>query len=380
MRTGGSGVSSLKRTVLHPLYVEYGAKLVDFGGWEMPVQFDSILKEHEAVRGAAGLFDVSHMGEFEVVGREARSFLQSMVTNDLSRLVPGRAVYSPMLYEHGGTVDDLLVYCLTDERYLLVVNAANIDKDYAWLSEHATGYAVSVRNRSDECALLALQGPRAASILQRLTSVSLAAVRPYRFVMGEVDGVQALVSRTGYTGEDGFEIYVPPESAPTLWRRLLAVGEADGLLPCGLGARDTLRLEAALPLYGHELDTDITPLEAGLHRFVKFDKGDFIGRASLITQQETGPARELVGLRLLHRGVPRAGQAIVALSHGCTAREGTCIGRVTSGTHSPTLHQGIALALVDAGCVKIGSQVGIDIRGRATVAEVVKIPFYRRAR
>ncbi|MCL6631486.1 MAG: glycine cleavage system aminomethyltransferase GcvT [Alicyclobacillus herbarius] len=377
-------MSSLKRTALYPLYARSGAKMVDFSGWEMPVQFDSILREHEAVRTRAGLFDVSHMGEFEVIGREAGLFLQSMLTNDVSRLVPGRALYSPMVYPNGGTVDDLLVYCLKENHYLVVVNAANIQKDFDWLHAYTGKYQVFVRDRSDEYALLAVQGPRSESILQPLVDreVSLAALRPFRFQYTSVAGVRVLISRTGYTGEDGFEIYAPAEHAGVLWQRILTDGQELGLVPCGLGARDTLRLEAALPLYGHELTADITPLQAGLDRFVKFDKGDFVGREALWQERQLGVPRRLVGLTLLERGIPRAHQPVVSLAGKPDADNDRpeVIGMTTSGTMSPTLKQGIALALVDTGYLSRGGAMGVDIRGRVAPAKVVELPFYRRQR
>jgi aminomethyltransferase len=378
-------VSELKRTPLYPLYEEYGAKTVDFSGWEMPVQFQSIIQEHEAVRTRVGLFDVSHMGEFEVSGPGAGAFLQEMVTNDVSKLEPGRALYSPMVYPHGGTVDDLLVYCFTPTRFLVVVNAGNIEKDYDWLANHARGRDLTLIDRSPEVALLALQGPLAETVLQRLTDTPLSAIRPYRFCEGRVAGVQAILSRTGYTGEDGFELYVSADDAHRLWRSLLAEGRPEGILPCGLGARDTLRLEAALPLYGHELDEQITPLEAGLGRFVKLDKGEFVGREALQRQKETGVTRKLVGLRVAGRGIPRAGQTVLAgesakiPSSGQPESSGV-VGHVTSGTMSPTLKQGIGLALVNAAHTEVGESLFVDIRGKAVAAEVVETPFYRRPR
>jgi aminomethyltransferase len=363
---------TLKRTPLYPLYERWGAKTVEFGGWEMPVQFTSILQEHEAVRTRAGLFDVSHMGELEVTGPDAAALVQRLATNDVGRLQPGMAMYSPVCHPHGGCVDDVLVYCFAPDRYWVVVNAANTEKDYAWFREHVASEDVQVVNRSEEIALLALQGPLAAAVLQSLTDVSLDTLRYYRFTEGQVAGVKAVVSRTGYTGEDGFELYIASGDAPALWDALLEAGAPHGVVPCGLGARDTLRLEARLPLYGHELTDDITPLEAGLGMFVKFDKGDFIGREALMRQKEAGVARKIIGIQVTDRGIPRAGQTVLA--------DGQPVGRVTSGTMSPTLKVPIALALVDARYAEIGTPLQVDVRGKALSARVVKTPFYKRSR
>lgn len=365
-------MAGLKRTPLYPVYERYGAKTVDFGGFEMPVQFSSILAEHEAVRTSAGLFDVSHMGEFEVTGAGARAFLQRLVTNDLSRLEPGSAMYSPMTYEHGGTVDDLLVYCFSDTRFWTVVNAGNIHKDWEWMNAALRAdEPVSLVNRSDEIALLALQGPKAQAILQPLTPLALAELPYYRFAEATVVGHPAVVSRTGYTGEDGFELYVGAKDAEDVWQRILDQGQ-DTVKPCGLGARDTLRLEARLPLYGHELTDDVNPLEAGLGPFVKLEAGPFIGRAALAQAKADGLKRRIVGFRLLERGIPRQGYPVWA--------DGRVVGQVTSGTMSPTLHEPIGLALVDAAFAKVGTALSVEIRGRQSAAEVVKTPFYRRAK
>lgn len=338
----------------------------------MPVQFSSILQEHEAVRTKAGLFDVSHMGEFDVVGGGAADFLQYMVTNDVGKLEPGMATYSPMVNHEGGCVDDLLIYCKARDKFMVVVNAGNIDKDFQWLSEHAKGFDVTLTNESSEIALLALQGPLSEQILQPLTSEDLSDVKFYRFVEGEVAGIPMIISRTGYTGEDGFELYVKADRVQALWRSLLERGTPFGLIPCGLGARDTLRLEAKLPLYGHELTNEITPLEAGLGMFVKFDKGDFIGRAVLARQKEQGVSRKVVAVQLLERGIPRADYRVL--------RHGTDVGYFTSGTMSPTLKTAIGLALVDIDCIAIDTALEADIRGKNVSALVVKAPFYKRAR
>jgi aminomethyltransferase len=367
---GGLIMSSLKRTALYPLYQEYGAKVVDFSGFEMPVQFSSIIQEHEAVRTTAGLFDVSHMGEFEVTGPDARKFLNSLVSNDLEKLTPGMAMYSPLPNEHGGCVDDLLIYCFAEDRFWTVVNAGNIEKDYRWLEVHSANYAVTLRDLSSEIVLLALQGPSAQNILQALTEIDLSELRYYRFIEGQIAHTQMVISRTGYTGEDGFELYMNEKNGISLWRSILSEGADKGLIPCGLGARDTLRLESRLPLYGHELTDDISPLEAGLGMFVKLDKAHFVGQEILAAQKATGLTRKIVGFQLTERGIPRAGYSVYV--------EGEEVGVVTSGTLAPTLKTPIGLALVDIDHAKIGASLEIDIRGKRVSAEIVKTPFYKR--
>jgi aminomethyltransferase len=364
-------MTGLKRTPLYPLYKQYGAKTVEFGGWDMPVQFQSILVEHESVRQRAGLFDVSHMGEFEVTGKDSRAFLQLLVTNDVFKLQPGMAMYSPLPNEHGGCVDDLLIYCFSADRFWVVVNAGNIDKDFAWFQQHAGEFDVSLVDKSNDIALLALQGPLSESILQRVTDVPLAALKYYRFMEGRVCNRPAVISRTGYTGEDGFELYLQAEDSQDVWTELLAKGEPDGLLPCGLGARDTLRLEARLPLYGHELADDISPLEAGLGPFVKLEKGSFVGKDALSAQKAAGVQRKIVGIELRERGIPRADYSVYC--------DGRLVGRVTSGTMSPTLKVPIGLALIDVDAAQVGTQLQVDIRGKQVPAEVVKTPFYKRS-
>jgi aminomethyltransferase len=363
----------LKRTPLFPLYVEHGAKTIDFGGWELPVQFSSIKEEHEAVRTRAGLFDVSHMGEFEVKGKDSLSFLQKMMTNDVAKLTDGRAQYTLMCYEDGGTVDDLLIYKKADDHYLLVVNAANIEKDFAWLQEHVFG-DVEVVNVSDDIAQLALQGPLAEKVLQTLTATDLSAMKFFSFADGiRVAGVEALVSRTGYTGEDGFEIYCRAEDAQTVWRTILEAGREEGVIPCGLGARDTLRFEACLPLYGQELASDITPIEAGLGFAVKTNKDvDFFGKEVLKKQKEEGTARKLVGIEMIDKGIPRHGYAVYV--------NGEQVGVVTTGTQSPTLKKNIGLALLSTTYTALHTEVEVDIRGKRLKAKVVATPFYKRTK
>jgi glycine cleavage system T protein (aminomethyltransferase) len=373
MTTHDNAVVRLKRTPLYEQHRALGARLVEFGGWEMPVQYSSILEEHQAVRTHAGLFDVSHMGEFKVEGAEALAFLQYLVPNDVSRLAIHQALYTQLCLPNGGTIDDLLIYRLADQQYMLVVNAANIDKDFAWVQGQAQHFQhVSVINQSDTTALLALQGPEAQAILQPLTNIDLAGIRYYHCTAGQVDGIDCIVSRTGYTGEDGFELYCAPVDVVKLWNALLTAGKPHGLLPAGLGARDTLRLEAGLCLYGHELDEQTNPLEARLGWTVKLSKGDFIGRESLLTAKEQGPKRLLVGIEMLERGIPRSGYSIYA--------DDQQIGSLTSGTASPTLHKNIGMGYVDAAHATVGQAVQIDIRGKRTAAQIVALPFYKRKR
>ncbi|OMF03424.1 glycine cleavage system aminomethyltransferase GcvT [Paenibacillus sp. FSL H7-0942] len=366
-------MSDLLRTPLFPLYQQYeGVRCIDFGGWELPVQFSGIQKEHEAVRERAGLFDVSHMGEFTVQGEQAEVFLQQMMTNDVTTLVPGQAQYTLMCYPNGGVVDDLLVYKLEDQHYMLVVNASNIDKDWAWLQEHLIP-GVSMTNDSEQTALLALQGPLAVDIIGKVTDTDLSSIEPFRFVQdAEVCGVKLLLSRTGYTGEDGFELYVPADQAAVVWNGLMQAGEGHGLVPTGLGARDTLRFEAKLPLYGQELSATISPLEAGVGMFVKLNAGPFIGHEALLQQKTDGPARKLVGIEVLERGIPRPHYPIYA--------EGVRIGEVTTGTQSPTLKRNLGLALIDSKYAALGTPLEIEIRGKKLRAEVVKTPFHKRTR
>jgi aminomethyltransferase len=362
--------TTLQRTPLYEEHRALGAKLVEFGGWEMPVSYRGILEEHRAVRSAAGLFDVSHMGEIEVIGPHAAATCQRLTTNDVSRLANGYVQYTLLCREDGGVVDDVTLYRVNEQRFFFCVNASNIAKDLEWITSHAG--AATVIDRSATTALIALQGPAAARILGGLTPLTLSALRRFRFARSEVAGIPALISRTGYTGEDGFEIYVDPPRAVSLWTALMAAGQDAGLEPIGLGARDTLRLEAALPLYGHELDDQTSPLAAGLARFVKLDGDDFIGRAALLHEQEHGTPRRLVGLAMRGPGIARQSYAVV--------HDGTPVGVVTSGTHSPTLGHAIALAYVAEALVAPGTAVAVDVRGRPVPAEVIPTPFYRRPR
>jgi aminomethyltransferase len=368
-RAAESQVRKLKKTPLYSLHRKLNAKMVEFGGWQMPVQYRSIIEEHLAVRRRAGLFDVSHMGEIEVRGADALASCQKITANDLSRIRHDQAQYNLLLNERGGIVDDVIFHRLGDQHYLVCVNAANADKDFAWMQGHASG-DVEVVNRSAEYAQLALQGPLSESILQRLTRAALPSLRPFHFIFTEVAGTRSLVARTGYTGEDGFELYCAPERAENLWSNLMETGEPRGLVPAGLGARDTLRLERALPLYGHELDETISPLEAGLSWVVKFSKGAFLGRERLLRQKEEGLKKKLIGLELTEPGIAR--------SHCPVFKGERCLGEVTSGTKSPTLKKSIALGYVESDESAVDNTVEIEIRGRRAGARVVNLPFYHR--
>lgn len=345
--------------------------MVPFGGWDMPVQYSGILEEHRAVRGAAGLFDISHMGEIEFRGPNALATVQRLVTSDISKLSIGQVQYAALCYENGTFVDDLTVYKLADDHFMFTVNASNIDKDYQWIREHLTGRG-EARNISDETALLALQGPRAMEILQKLTPVDLSKIRYYWFQPGKVLDADALISRTGYTGEDGFEIYLSPAKAEALWNRLLEEGRSVGVLPVGLGARDTLRLEAKMALYGNDIDDAHTVLEADLGWIVKFEKGDFIGRAALEQQRAAGLTRRLVGFEMVGRGIAR--------SHYKIVKDGQEVGEVTSGGPSPTLGKNIGLGYVTIAHAAIGTEVGILVRGEPVRAKIIPTPFYKRRR
>lgn len=363
-------MAELKQTPLVEWHRAHGGKLVEFAGWEMPVRYGpGVLKEHLAVRERCGIFDVSHMGELEVSGADARTAVDRLVTNNVAALETGQVLYSAMCREDGTAVDDVLVYCLGDERFWIVCNAANHPRVVRWVGDHLEG-AASLVDRSDETALFAVQGPKSLEVLrawQRLTPwfEDVAALDYYRLLPIEIDGAPALLSRTGYTGEKGYEIYIPAESAVACWEELIACGDGAGLEPIGLGARDTLRLEAGYSLYGHELDDDTTPLEAGIGWVVKLKAGDFIGRDILAEQRAEGPPRRTVALSLPGRAIPREGAAVLA--------KGERVGVVTSGSFSPSLEHGIGLARVDIGAV--GEELAVEIRGEAVAAETVKLPF-----
>jgi glycine cleavage system T protein (aminomethyltransferase) len=354
---------ALRRTPLYEEHKTLGARLVDFAGWEMPVQYTGIKAEHEAVRGEAGLFDVSHMGEVIIEGPQAEEAVQRLVTRDVSRLSVGQAGYAAVCYESGGTVDDVLVY-RTPDNFLIVVNASNREKDVAHFQENTKDLDVEVVNESDDWALLALQGPRAVELLQPLTETDLSSIKYYRYEVGEVEGAYAVISRTGYTGEDGFELFVRPDDAPRIWRRVIEVGA----LPVGLGARDTLRLEAGMCLYGNELDADTTPLEAGIGFAVHLDKEqEFLGQEALRREKEEGLKKRLVGFKVEGRGIARHDYPV--------AVGGETVGSVTSGTLSPTLNEAIGLALV---APDVEDEFDVVIRDKAVAARTVPLPFYKR--
>ena len=359
----------LKRTPLYDLHVKLGARLVPFGGWEMPVQYTSIIEEHRAVRSAVGLFDVSHMGEFEVEGPGALPALQRLTTNDAAALEVGQVQYSLLCYPDGGVVDDLTLYRLGAERFMLTVNAANIDKDWAWVTEQSAAFrGARWRNLSAVTALIAAQGPRAEAVVGRLAAGDVAAIGYYRFAEGRVAGIPTLVSRTGYTGEDGFELYVAADDAVRLWSVLTEAGAADGVRPIGLGARDTLRLEMRYALYGNDIDRTTNPIEAGLAWVVKPAKGDFIGKAAIERVKAEGPRRRLVGLEMADRSIARHGYPVV--------RDGRPAGVVTSGSYGPSVDRSIALAYVETAHAAVGTDLGVEIRGQARPARVVKTPFH----
>lgn len=360
--------AQLKRTPLYEQHAALGAKLVPFAGFEMPVQYPTgITAEHRAVREAAGLFDVSHMGEFIVTGPQALDLIQRVAVNDASKVEIGQAQYSAMCLETGGVVDDLIVYRFAD-RWMLVVNASNLDKDLAWIRAHADGLDVQVDDRSDRTGLVAIQGPAARDILRPLASLDVDQVRYYRFAEGAVAGIPAVISGTGYTGEDGFELYVTASDAPALWQALMEAGAGRGLIPAGLGARDSLRLEVGYPLYGNDLDAEHTPLESGLGWITKLDKGDFVGRDALLRQKDGGVPRRLVGIRVVGKAFPRHGYPVLA--------DGQPVGVVTSGTVSPSLGYGVAMGYVPPELSKPDTPLQLDVRGKAVDAVVQRPPFY----
>lgn len=358
-----------KRTPLFDIHRSLGARLIEFGGWEMPVQYSSILAEHHAVRTRAGLFDLSHMGEIEIAGPRALEVCQELLVTDVARVQLCQAQYSVLCYPDGGCVDDVIIYRVETDRYLLCVNAANIEKDWNWVSEHDQGRA-QLRNCSEDYALIALQGPRSVEILQPLIASDLSLIRRYWSALGEVAGRRALIARTGYTGEDGFELFVDAADSSSIWSACLDSGQQIGLAPVGLGARDTLRLEAGMLLYGNDLDAETSPLEAGLARLVRFDKEKFIGREALLRQQTEGVGKQLIGFKMEAAGIPR---------HGYTLWVGSDrVGTVTSGTQSPTLGVGIGLGYVQPSYATVDAVLEVEIRNRRVPARVVKLPFYRK--
>jgi aminomethyltransferase len=376
--TQETGVSAtpLKQTPLNAMHRRLGGRMVEFGGWDMPVQYTAgTVEEHQATRTRAGLFDVSHMGEIEVLGPDAIAFVNRLCSNDAAKLVDGQAQYSALTTERGTVVDDLLVYRFGPERLLLVVNASTTDKDWDWINSHKGGEDVRLSNRSADFCQIALQGPAAVSILQPLTETPLEEIKYYHFREGKVDGRDAIISRTGYTGEDGFEVYAAPEHAEALWQKFLDAGrygEPDGIQPCGLAARNTLRLEAGMALYGHEITEETTLLEANLGWITKLNKGDFTGREALARQKEEGVRRKLVGFEVTERGIARDGQDVYI--------DGAPAGQVTSGSPAPYLKKNIGMAYVPAEHAAPGREIHVDVRGRKVAAQIVPVPFYKRGR
>jgi aminomethyltransferase len=372
---GSVSPAALRKTALYGVHRQLGAKMVDFGGWEMPVEYSGITAEHMAVRTAIGLFDVSHMGDIQFRGPGSLAAIQALSMNDASKLANGQAQYSAMLYPQGTFVDDVLVHKFSNNDYLLVINAGTREKDYQWIRSQVGSFAgVHISDYSDHYTQLAIQGPRAQDTLAKLTKVDLSAIKNYWFTWGTVCGLpNVLIARTGYTGEDGFEIYIPSDepTSTRVWYEVMEAGEPFGLLPCGLGARNTLRLESAMALYGHEISEDITLLESGLERFSKLGKSDFLGSQALLAAGP--PKRKLVGLEMIERGIARDGYKVLNL-------EGEVVGHVTSGSPSPYLKKNIALAYVPIALTAPGTEVAVEVRGNPVKAKVVPTPFYRRAK
>lgn len=360
---------NLKKTPLFNEHLRLKAKMVDFSGWNMPLQYSSIIEEAKAVRENIGIFDVSHMGEFLVKGPDTEKFIDNVITNSFSTLKNGEICYSPMCNENGGIIDDLLVYKFSNQKAMIVVNASNISKDFDWLKKQAENFKVSLFDISEETALIAVQGPKTEEVLQEISQIVLKDIEYYCFAEGRVNGIKVLISRTGYTGEDGFELYVSPDASIPLWRKILEVGQSAGIKPCGLGARDVLRLEAAYMLYGNDIDESTTPLEASLSWTVKFEKEDFIGKAALLKQKEQG-------LEKILRGFMIAGKAIAR--HGDKIFKGTEeVGYITSGTKSPVLDKSIAIGYVKKEFAKIGEEFIVKSKNKDLKATIVKLPFYR---
>lgn len=367
---------TLKQTPLNAAHRRLGARMVDFGGWDMPVQYPAgTVEEHLRTRRHCGLFDVSHMGEFEVRGAEAIPFVNRLCSNDVTKLIDGQAHYTALTTPEGTVVDDLLVYRFAEDHLLLVVNASTTEKDWDWINAHRGNEQVELQNRSADFCQIAVQGPDALGILQTLTETPLEGIKYYHFREGTVDGVPSLISRTGYTGEDGFEVYAAPDRAEQLWDRLLEAGQhgtPEGILPCGLAARNTLRLESAMALYGHEIDETTTLYEANLGWICKLNKGDFTGRERLAQQKAEGVQQKLVGFEVTDRGIARDGYDVLI--------NGEKLGRVTSGSPAPYLKKNIGLAYVPTQYADVGQEIHIDVRGRAVAARIVPVPFYKRER
>jgi aminomethyltransferase len=362
---------NLKKTPLNEIHRNAGGKMVDFGGWDMPVQYSAgVIAEHMATREKAGLFDVSHMGEIWVEGEDAIKFVNRLTTNDASKLVDGQAQYSALTNENGGVVDDLLVYRFDVDKLLLVVNASTTEKDWDWITSHKADENITLTNASADYCQIAVQGPKALEIAQKFTDENLSEIKYYHFTVGKLDGVDAIISRTGYTGEDGFEIYAGKDYAAQIWNDFLEAGAEFGILPCGLAARNTLRLESAMSLYGHELGDDISPLEANLGWICKLNKGDFIGRDKLVELKENGLERKLVGFEMIDKGIARDDFDIYI--------DDKKVGRVTSGSPAPFLKKNIGLAFVPVEFAKTGQEITIDVRGKKLAAAIVPTPFYKR--
>jgi aminomethyltransferase len=361
----------LQKTSLNPVHRACGAKMVDFGGWDMPVQYSGLIDEHQTVRKAVGLFDVSHMGEIEVHGPEADKLVDYVTTNSVAKLKIGQAHYSGLLYEHGGFVDDILVHKVAADSFFICVNASNQLKDFEHIVAH-NNFDAEVVYASEKYAQIAIQGPRALETLKKMTATDLAAIKYYWFTDGEVSGTPARIARTGYTGEDGFEIYIDPAEAGRIWNELLEAGAEFGIKPCGLGARNTLRLEAKMALYGHEIHASINPLEADLAWIVKLDKGEFIGRDALMKQKQRGLSRKLVGFEMRGRGIGRDGYEVLV--------DGTPAGWVTSGSPAPTLNQNIGLCYLPVEFAKTGGKIQVMVRNQPVDAEIVETPFYKRSK
>jgi aminomethyltransferase len=363
--------AALLKTPLNSVHRALGAKMVDFGGWDMPVQYSGIIDEHNAVRNSVGIFDVSHMGEIEIHGPEAGKLTEFVTTNNVRKLKHGQAHYSGLLYGHGGFVDDILVHKVADDHFFLCVNASNQDKDFEHIRSH-NNFDAEVEFASAKYAQIAVQGPNARATLQKLTPVDLAAIKYYWFADGDFGGVPARIAHTGYTGEDGFEVYVAPDEAVNTWSQIVAAGAEFGIKPCGLGARNTLRLEAKMALYGHEIDASISPLEADLGWIVKLDKGDFVGRDVLVKQKENGLTRKVVGFEMCSRGIGRDGYEVYL--------DGAPAGWVTSGGPSPTLCKNIGLCYLPLEQAVPGRNIQVMIRNQPVDAVTVETPFYKRAR
>jgi aminomethyltransferase len=366
-------MTQLKKTALNDAHRKLGGRMIDFGGWDMPVQYTAgTIEEHMAVRTAVGIFDVSHMGEIEIRGPQALDLIQHLTTNDAAALNDGQAQYSGLTYDNGGFVDDILIHRFAPDHYLLCVNASNADKDFAWICDHAGDFDAEAANVSANYTQLAIQGPKALETLQPLTEIPLAVIKYYWFTRGEIDGVPAIVARTGYTGEDGFEIYFDPNESDRIWNRIIESGRSRGILPCGLAARNTLRLEAKMALYGNDIDGTTTPLEADLAWICKFKKGDFIGRGRLLQQKEEGLTRKLIGFEMTDKGIAR--------DHYPVFIDGLEAGLVTSGSFAPYLKKNIGLAYLPIEHTGVGTIFEVDVRGRRLKAQVVQTPFYKRSK